>query len=102
MTHSKLLRARRRLLSLLLWQNLCARAQRCTSAAWPGYAALAAREKGEFVSGRDSGHDAGAAVVLATDARLATDTGEELVEMFMEPRIILSRIGRERFRRHLF
>jgi hypothetical protein len=54
------------------------------------------------VSGRDSGHDAGAAVVLATDARLATDTGEELVEMFMEPRIILSGIGRERFRRHLF
>jgi hypothetical protein len=39
----------------------------------PGRAPQAARQKGKFVTGRDSGDQAGPAVVLAADARLAAD-----------------------------
>jgi hypothetical protein len=42
------------------------------------------------VPGRDSGHQASPAVVLAADARLAADGGEQLFEMFVMVRVIFA------------
>jgi hypothetical protein len=61
----------------------------------------AARREGKFVTGRDSGNQAGPAVVLAADARLATDGGEQLFEMYVVAGIIFASICRDWFRRHL-
>jgi hypothetical protein len=56
----------------------------------PGHASHAARQEGKFVPGLDSSHQAGPTVVLAADARLAADGGEQHFEMFVVVGIIFA------------
>ena len=67
----------------------------------PAVPAHAARQERKFVPGRDSGDQAGPAVVLAADARLAADGGEQLFETFVVAGIIIASICRDWFGRHL-
>ena len=67
----------------------------------PTAPAKAARQQRKLLAGRDGGDQAGGAVVLAAQARLAADGGKRFFEVLVVAGKVLAGVGRERLGRHL-